>query len=855
MRVLVPSGLCYVFGQVGKREHFWLHLMSAATREFGFHDLLVWDRVVDYNTRRDSFDPAFEQILVLKKEGDVARFDKDAVRKAYDEATKERYLKDNRYADLEKRRAHLDAGKWATNIWRVPSLKGSSREKVGHPTQKPLQLLERLCCLRLSWVIWCLIHFVGRVHRLWRRRGTDGILWELRWKGVGLRWRRSEWTKIRNFDRRRHYFWHLRCYKVLFCFMASSRSISTSQKLRYRFDQSMAAGPIALIGWLALVSLVLIAFAGLILYLTGIGPEEGKRMSFIEAMWSSLMRTLDAGTMGGDAGWAFRGIMFLVTIAGIFIVSALIGVLTSGLESKMDELRKGRSFVIEENHTLILGWSASVFTIISELVVANENQKAPRIVILADRDKVEMEEELRSKVGSTKNTRVICRTGSPIDLYDLEIANPHQAKSIIILSPDEAGADADSQVIKTILALTNNPRRRPSPYHIVAEIRDAKNMEAAYLVGRDEAKIVQSNELIARITVQTCRQSGMSVIYTELLDYGGDEIYFKAEPGLSGKTFGDALFSYEASTVFGLHTRDGKVLVNPPMNTPIQDGDEIIAISADDDTVQLSGISSFDVDESLIRNVIPAPPVPERTLILGWNARGCLIVNELDSYVAPGSEVVVMADLPEVELQIARLCGNLKNLNAHFQIGDTTDRATLDALQIAGFEHVIVLGYSEMMGPQQADARTLITLLHLRQIEQNSGKSLAIVSEMQDVRNRELAEVTQADDFIVSDNLVSLLLTQVSENKHLHAVFADLFDSNGSEIYLKPASDYVSPGVPLNFYTVVEAARRRNEIAIGYRIAANSGNSQKQYGVVVNPNKAEQIQFAPQDLVIVISES
>lgn len=144
MRVLKSGGLCYVFGQVGKREHVWLHLMSAVTREFGFHDLIVWDRVVGYNTRRDSFDPAFERILVLKKEGDVARFDKDAVREAYDEATKLRYARDTRYLDLEKRRAHLDAGKWATNIWRVPSLKGSSKEKVGHPTQKPLAVCERL---------------------------------------------------------------------------------------------------------------------------------------------------------------------------------------------------------------------------------------------------------------------------------------------------------------------------------------------------------------------------------------------------------------------------------------------------------------------------------------------------------------------------------------------------------------------------------------------------------------------------------------------------------------------------------------------------------------------------------------
>ncbi|BCM91253.1 hypothetical protein IAD21_03119 [Abditibacteriota bacterium] len=636
---------------------------------------------------------------------------------------------------------------------------------------------------------------------------------------------------------------------------SSTRQVSTSQKLRYRFDQSMAAGPIALIGWLAVVSLFVIVLAALILVITGIKPEGGDRLSLPEAIWASLMRAMDAGAVGADNGWAFRAIMFLVTLAGLFIVSSLIGVLTSGLESKMDELRKGRSVVLEQDHTLILGWSDNIVTIISELVKANENQKAPRIVIMADRDKVEMEEELRAKVGPTGRTRVICRSGSPIDLYDLEIASPHESKSIIILSPNEAPADSDSQVIKTILALTNNPRRRQEPYHIVAEIRDPKNMEAAQLVGRDEAQIVQSNELIARITVQTCRQSGMSVIYTELLDYGGDEIYFKAEPSLTGKTFGEALFAYEDSALMGLHTGDGRVLLNPPMDTHLQNGDELILIAEDDDTIKLSGLASYGINTGLIRNQTPVLPAPEQTLILGWNGRGRLIIDQLEAYVAPGSQLVVMTDVPEAEAQIERLRAHLTNLQLAFVLGDTTDRSTLDSIGLADIDHVIVLGYSDDMGPQQADARTLITLLHLRQIEQNSGKSLSIVSEMQDTRNRELAEVTQADDFIVSDNLVSLLLTQVSENKHLHAVFADLFDPEGSEIYLKPASDYVAPGQSLNFYTVLESARQRGEIAIGYRIAADSGNSQKQYGVVVNPKKSNEICFAPEDRIILIAES
>src|SRR5688500_14393775 len=213
------------------------------------------------------------------------------------------------------------------------------------------------------------------------------------------------------------------------------RNVTFTDGLRYSFDKSMAAGPIALIGWLAIVSLALIFIAAIVLALTGIQPDGGEQLSFPEALWQSMMRALDAGTVGGDEGWSFRLVMFLVTVAGVFIVSSLIGVLTSGLESKMEELRKGRSFVIEQNHTLILGWSSAIFTIISELAVANANQKNPRIVVMADKDKVEMEEEIRSKVGSLGRTQVICRSGSPIDLYDLDIVNPHEAKSIIILSP------------------------------------------------------------------------------------------------------------------------------------------------------------------------------------------------------------------------------------------------------------------------------------------------------------------------------------------------------------------------------------------------------------------------------------
>jgi DNA modification methylase len=145
MPKLKQNGLLYVFGQPGKREHAWLHLCSRFANEMQFHDLLVWDRVVGYNDRKDSFTPQYENILVLRHVGcSDPFFNKDAVRVPYTESQIRTYSKDKRYVDREARQRHLEKGKYSTNILRYPSLKGSSREKVGHPSQKPLALIRDL---------------------------------------------------------------------------------------------------------------------------------------------------------------------------------------------------------------------------------------------------------------------------------------------------------------------------------------------------------------------------------------------------------------------------------------------------------------------------------------------------------------------------------------------------------------------------------------------------------------------------------------------------------------------------------------------------------------------------------------
>lgn len=626
-----------------------------------------------------------------------------------------------------------------------------------------------------------------------------------------------------------------------------------SQRLHYRFDNIMSRGAIALIGWLGIASIVLITVAGIIVVTAGLQQEDDPGTpNFIEATWQSLMRTLDPGTMGGDTGWGFRIVMLGVTIGGIFVVSILIGVITSGIESKLETMRKGRSFVVEKNHTLILGWSSKILPIISELIIANENQKRPSIVIMANKDKVDMEDEIREKIPDTKNTRIICRNGSPLDLTDLQIVNPNDAKSIIILAPEEHNSDID--VIKTILAITNSPNRKSEKFHIVAEIKDERNVEVGQIVGSDEAVLMLAEDLISRVTVQTCRQSGLSVIYTELMDYGGDEIYFHEEKSLTGKTYKDAIFAYDTSAIMGIKRSDGNVMINPPMDTALSSGDELIAISEDDDTVKVSGKSSFNTIDAAIVNPIPETLKPEKTLILGWNQTGCSIVEQLETYVPDGSSVIVAADTPYVEGDIERISSNVKRQKLEFIRANTTSRETLEGLNLRSYDHIIVLCYSRIYDIQKSDAMTLITLLHLRDISQKLGVTFNIVSEMQDIGNKELAEVTKANDFIVSDRLISLMLAQLSENRELKDVFDQLLNADGSEIYLKPVTDYVKAGVEMDFYTVLESAAQKGQTALGYRKSEHFDNPDKDYGVNLNPVKSNKVTFSTGDKVIVLAE-
>ncbi|MCQ6249425.1 CASTOR/POLLUX-related putative ion channel [Streptomyces malaysiensis] len=616
------------------------------------------------------------------------------------------------------------------------------------------------------------------------------------------------------------------------------------ERLRYWFDGTMDRGTPALIGWLGLASLALITLvSGVVVAFAHKDTEDNGGWPGI--VWMSLLRTLDPGTMGGDTGRPlFLILMLTVTIGGIFIVSALIGVMTTGLEARIQQLRKGTSRLIEHGHTIVLGWSEQVFTVIAELVEANQSERRSCVVILADRDKVDMEDEIRRRIPDTGKTRVICRSGNPLQRGDLELVSPDSAKAIMVLSP--VGDDSDIDVIKSLLLLNGRTwaGRRPN---VVAAVQSSANLAAARLAAGDSALVIDADDIAVGLIVQSHRQSGLSTVFNELLSFIGNEIYPWHEPALAGATYGESLNAFELGVPIGLHRADGEVLVNPAMDTVIGREDRLLMV-AEDDLLIKAAAARPQIVRPAMATAADRPPVPDRTLLIGWNSRAEKIIAQLDLLVKPGSVVDIAAPRPPRE----EANRELTNLTVGFKYCEPTRRPSLEALGLDGYRHIVVLT-DDGIDPGRADDRTLVTLLHLRDIEIQLGDPYSIVTEMHDDANREVAQVTKADDFIVSTKVISLLLTQLTENRHLYAVFADLFDPQGSEIYLKPAPSYLIPGEEANFATVIEAAAQRGETAIGYRLARQS-DEPPLYGVHLNPSKTAPLTLEEGDTVVVLAE-
>jgi site-specific DNA-methyltransferase (adenine-specific) len=142
-RVLAPTGNLALFGglqyqgEAGSGDLLTLISHMRAASRMRLVNLIIWNYPNGMGAQR-FFANRHEEIAWFGKT-DKYFFDLDSVRERFDEETKRAYLKDKRLLAES-----IEKGKNPSNVWRMPRLNGNSKERVGHPTQKPRVVIERL---------------------------------------------------------------------------------------------------------------------------------------------------------------------------------------------------------------------------------------------------------------------------------------------------------------------------------------------------------------------------------------------------------------------------------------------------------------------------------------------------------------------------------------------------------------------------------------------------------------------------------------------------------------------------------------------------------------------------------------
>ncbi len=632
-----------------------------------------------------------------------------------------------------------------------------------------------------------------------------------------------------------------------------ARSVRKGRVLR-RSGQKLRSQPIRIVAFI--VPFVWLTSAALELRLES---ETGTIASYGDGLWWSAvtMATVGYGDISpaSEVGRAVAIVTMIVGIGMFSLVTAKLAELLFVLRT-----RGTRRSVIEHDHTLVLGWSPKVFTIVAQLVIANESRTDPCIVVLAKRDHNDMNDEIRAQVPELghSNTRLVCRTGSPSDPNDLPMGRPDRARSIIVV--DDTMEDAG--VVRTLLALVHDDSIDVSGANVVAEIDDQTTADAVRVAMHQHVHIVNPTSFIARTTAQACRSAGVARAYEELLDFEGSELYCIA-PGLDrARPYRELLDTFPTSCLVGVFDRHGTARLNPSPDQIVEPGDVVIVLATDDSEIALDPEASAAPATPRAGN--PVGPEPEHVVLFGWNPLAAGILRELDGFVAPGSRFTIAVDPALVDR--AQLADDLIDLrdelsNALVTVRDERDPGYDEMVEIVAdgdADHAIVLCYRGDVSPSAADARSLITTLQVQRVMTERHHDTTIVTELLDQRDVALAPRRSPGDFIVSDRLVSLLITQIAENRGLAAVFDDLLSTDGSELYCKPADRYTEPGSPVTFGSLVASAGLQGESAVGYRRKdpghAHDHDHDHDFGIVLNPPKSSVVTLEGTDQLIVIAE-
>lgn len=593
--------------------------------------------------------------------------------------------------------------------------------------------------------------------------------------------------------------------------------------LLYRIDRALRSSFGVQVAGLALFATIAILLGSILVHLIGLAG------GWSDALWWTWLRFTDPGYVGEDSGWPLRMASILVTLSGWVIFGLLISVFSAAIQDRLAKLRRGAQSVPERGHTIVLGWDSTVYSVLDQLWADDEGERRRAVVVLADRDKEEMEQSIRRYCLVHRSRHTICRSGSIQSTVCLRNISLASARQVLIVGEQTRVGDQleDSDVLKAVLAcsqvLAQSDRRLP----LVTVVAAVQNRLTERLVrpflddrtDRMELLLVETGNVLARIIAQCAWQPGLSLVYRDLLTYTGDlelgadvrssEVYSLSarEAGLpAGTSFRQALCGFSRANLIGYRRQGQATLLNPLVRPGAAD----LPLAPED---QLLLVADRRQDIHWQPRPHQLPPLagqapaghPRRVLLLGGSQKAHTVLQELASYLPAASLVAASGPLP----------GDLPAGVQAVQVEYGLNEILAGRLAEPGYDTIVLL--ADDGDPDQHDAQVLTMMAALRAAGRHSGARPTVVAELYDPRNRELALAADVDDIVVSTELVSNFMVQVAREPERAAVFRELMDEQGNELYVRPVSVYCQDYTQeISFVEIMAAAAERGELAIGY---------------------------------------
>lgn len=642
---------------------------------------------------------------------------------------------------------------------------------------------------------------------------------------------------------------------------------------RYRFDTFMAKGGGNIFKALTAVFVVTFLLIGLLRgVLLSFAPDIAQQhdVGFWGGLYITFLEITDPGNMAQDiySGVGYKVFAILAGIAGIVMLSALIAFITTALDQKIYELKRGRSKVIESGHTLILGWSEQrIAEMLRELVLANESEKDACVVILADKDKEDMDDILRLRVRETATTRVVTRSGDVASITNLDMVSLESCKSVIILADcddtdsAERKASSDAKAIQTVLATMGNDIESED-FSVVVEIFNPTHREIVRSSFPDHVITVNTSDILAKLLVQTSRSVGLSTVYNEILSFDGCEMYFY-DADWGGCSFGEIGYRFPDGVPIGIRSDDGSITLNPDAGQALQPSDEILIVADDDSTIEL-------LDAPVAAPVMHAlsgerqEQRVERELMIGWSFKSAAIIREFADYIVEGSQIHVLLKHPTSEqvADIKALDKEIPSIDVSLLEKDCLSIEDLMSVKPFEYDNIIILAGNAVddteVDAARVDSENIVALLLLRRIFSQYAEESAntkLITEILDSQNDALVAKAGVQDVIISNRLVSMIMAQISESADIERVYDDIFQEDGSEIYLKPVSLYFETLPPeATFADMMAIAQQRGEICIGVKTMAYENDKSRNNGIQLIPEKTAVFNLQPDDKLVVLAE-